>query len=121
MMKFMKSMTIENCAFGTLVIDGISHQDDLMILPDGAIIAPWRRRKGHQLSTADLKELIHASPEVIIMGTGMSGGVKPDRDLETQLSRLGVRFMAAPNPKAVRIFNKLVQEKRVGAGFHLTC
>ncbi|MFP3912359.1 MAG: Mth938-like domain-containing protein [Desulfobacteraceae bacterium] len=117
----MKSVRIDNCSFGTLVIDGNSYQDDLMILPDGAIIAPWRRRKGHQLSMQDLEELIHASPEVIIMGTGMSGGVKPDRDLETQLSRLGVRFMAAPNPEAVRIFNKRVPRKRVGAGFHLTC
>ncbi|MGM0426056.1 MAG: Mth938-like domain-containing protein [Thermodesulfobacteriota bacterium] len=117
----MKPLKIDNCAFGTLVIDGISHEDDLMILPDGTIITPWRRRRGHQLSVQDLEKLIHASPEVIIMGTGMSGGVKPDRDLETRLSRLGIKFMAAPNPEAVRTFNELFPKKRMGAGFHLTC
>lgn len=117
----MKFLTIDECRFGTLTINGTPYKDDLMIHPDGAIIKPWRRRKGHQLSMADLKDLINASPEVIIMGTGMSGGVKPDRDLKAHLSRLSIEFTAAPNPEAIRIFNELVQKKRVGAGFHLTC
>ena len=69
----------------------------------------------------DLKDLIKTAPEVIVVGAGVSGGVKPDKNLETELAKLSIKFIAAPNEEAIRIFNALVSEKRVGAGFHLTC
>ncbi len=117
----MASITIDRCAFGTLLINGTPYGDDLMIRPDGTIISPWRRRRGHQLSMDDLEELIDASPDVIVMGTGMNGGVVPDSGLKDQLAHLTIEFIPEPNDRAVRIFNDLVQKKRVGAGFHLTC
>lgn len=41
--------------------------------------------------------------------------------LEDQLARLAIEFIAKPNETAVQIFNDLAREKRLGAGFHLTC
>ena len=117
----MENIKIDSCSFGTLVIDGMTYTDDLIILPDGEILKPWRRKRGHQLSMDDLRELIDSSPEVIVAGTGVSGGVIPDRNLEEDLSKLGIDFIAAPNEKAIKAFNELMQDKRVGAGFHLTC
>jgi len=116
-----KPLSIENCAFGILVINGKPYMDDLMILPDGRILKPWRRKRGHRLSMDDLRQLIDTAPEVIVMGTGMSGGVIPDRDLEEMLSQRSIMFIAAPNEKATKAFNTLARKKRVGAGFHLTC
>jgi len=117
----MKSVRINSCSFGTLIINGKPYTDDLIIHPDGKILKPWRRKRGHQLSMDDLRELIDSSPEVIVAGTGMSGGVIPDRNLEEDLSKLAIKFIAAPNEKAIKVFNELVLDKRVGAGFHLTC
>ena len=117
----MKTLRIDNCSFGSLVINGKTYTDDLVIYPDGEIMGPWRRKRGHQLSMDDLRELIDSSPEVIVAGTGVSGGVIPDRNLEEDLSKLAIEFIAAPNEKATKAFNELVAEKRVGAGFHLTC
>ena len=117
----MKSVNINSCTFGSLVINGKPHTDDLIILPDGEILKPWRRKRGHQLTMEDLRELIRASPEVIVAGTGVSGGVKPDRNLQSELAKLRIEFIAAPNEEAISIFNRVVSEKRVGAGFHLTC
>ena len=117
----MTSLKIDSCSFGTLVINGKPYTDDLIILPDSKISKPWRRKRGHQLSIDDLREIIDSSPEVIVAGTGMSGGVIPEKNLEEDLSKLAIDFIAAPNEKAIRFFNKLVQKKRVGAGFHLTC
>ena len=54
-------------------------------------------------------------------GTGVSGGVKPDKNLETELAKLAIEFIGAPNEDAIRIFNTLASEKKIGAGFHLTC
>ena len=117
----MKSVRINSCSFGTLIINGKPYTDDLIIHPDGKILKPWRCKKGHQLSMDDLRELIDLSPGVIVAGTGMSGGVIPDRNLEEDLSKLAIEFIAAPNEKAIKVFNELVLDKRVGAGFHLTC
>ena len=117
----MKSLKIDSCSFGTLIINGKPYTDDLIIHPDGKILKPWRRKRGHQLSMDDLQEIIDSSPEVIVAGTGMSGGVIPERNLEEDLSVLAIDFIAAPNEKAIKAFNELASEKRVGAGFHLTC
>jgi hypothetical protein len=117
----MKSVNINSCTFGSLVINGKPHTDDLIILPDGEILKPWRRKRGHQLTMEDLRELIRASPEVIVAGTGMSGGMIPEKDLESRLAKSAIRFIALPNEEAIAFFNKLSSEQRVGAGFHLTC
>ena len=117
----MKTLRIEQCSFGVLVINGETYTDDLIILPDGKILKPWWRQRGHQLTTVDLEKLLNASPEVIIAGTGVSGGVKPDHNLKKNLSLLAIELIAEPNEKAIKIFNKLPPEKRVGACFHLTC
>jgi hypothetical protein len=114
-------MRIDKCSFGRIVIDGKTYTDDLIILPDGEIFGPWWRKRGHGLTMDDLQALLDAAPEVIVAGTGVSAGVKPDRTLESDLARLAIEFIAAPNDEAIRIFNELVTTKRVGAGFHLTC
>ena len=84
-------------------------------------MGPWWRKRGHHLSIDDIRELIDSAPEIIIAGTGVSGGVRPDKDLEKDLSHLAIRFIAAPNQKALELFNELAPKKRVGACFHLTC
>lgn len=99
----------------------MTYTDDLVIHPDGKIVKPWRRKRGHQLSMHDLRELIDSSPEVILVGTGVSGGMKPDRNLENDLAKLGIELIAAPNEEIIKVFNALAPGKRVGAGFHLTC
>lgn len=117
----MKTVRIDNCSFGTLVINGRRYRDDLLILPDGKILKPWRRIKGHQVAMDDLKDLINMSPEVIVVGTGVSGRVIPDKSIKSDLLELAIEFIAAPNKEAVKVFNRLALEKRTGSGFHLTC
>lgn len=114
-------MKIDSCSFGSLVINGKTYRDDLIILPTGKVLKPWWRKQGHQLTIDDLQELIDTSPEVIVVGTGMSGRVIPDKNLEADLAKLSVVFIAASNEKAIKVFNQLVSEKRIGCGFHLTC
>ncbi len=69
----------------------------------------------------DLRALIDSRPEVIVAGTGVSGGVKPDKNIESDLAKLGIEFIAAPNADIIKVFKALAPAKRVGAGFHLTC
>ena len=117
----MNPLLIESCSFGRIVIDGKTYTDDLIVLPDGEILHPWWRKRGHQLCMDDLTILIDSSPEVIIAGTGINGRVKPDETLKEDLSRLAIHLIAEPNEKAIRLLKGLKPEKRVGASFHLTC
>ena len=117
----MKNVRIDGCSFGNLVINGKTYTDDLIIYPDGKIEGPWWRKRGHQLSIDDIQGLIDSAPEVIVAGTGINALVIPDKNLERKLLGLGIKLIASPNEKAMEIFNRLAPDKRVGAGFHLTC
>ena len=112
---------IETCSFGSIVIDGKSYTSDLLIYPDGHVMDSWTRKNGHRLSKDDISSLIESGPEIIIAGTGVSGLVKPERELEGLLSLKAIKFIPAPNQQAIRFYNELLSTKKVGACFHLTC
>lgn len=112
---------IDTCSFGLIVIDGKQHTSDLVIYPDGRIMEPWWRKRGHRLSSDDIRDLIEYQPEVIIAGTGVSGQVKPEKELEKLLHQKGITFIPAPNHEAMKHYNEMASKKRVGACFHLTC
>ena len=114
-------MKIEAYSFGRMIIDGKQYTSDLLIYPDGRVEDAWYRKKGHELSTGDISGLIQAGPEIIIAGTGASGLMKPEKDLEKRLVQKGIRFISLPSIEAVERYNNLSLEKPVGACFHLTC
>jgi hypothetical protein len=114
-------MRIDIIAFGSIVIDGKKYTSDLIIYPDGRVATSWRRKRGHRLSSHDINGLIASQPEVIIVGTGVYGLVKPEKDLLKTLQKNGIEFFPARNKKAMELFNELSSEKRIGACFHLTC
>ena len=117
----MKLLKIDSYSFGSLIINGMSYTHDLIIYPEGKILKSWWRKRGHQLLIDDIRELIDSTPEIIIAGTGVSGRMNPEKGLEKDLSKLAIKFIAAQNEEAIKIFNKLASEKRIGACFHLTC
>lgn len=116
-----KISRIESCSFGLLVVNGTTYTDDVLIFPEGQVMSNWRRKRGHGLCMEDMAELIDSAPEVIVIGTGVSGMVQPDEPLAANLSEHGIELFTAPNQQALEIFNQLAPKKRTAAGFHLTC
>ena len=116
-----KPLKIETSSFGLMVINGKKYNSDLIIHPDGRVEDSWWRKSGHSLSADDINGLIESAPEVIIVGTGVNGLLRPAPGLAAMLSERDIEFVPLPNQKAVERFNKLSSEKRVGACFHLTC
>lgn len=112
---------IESYSFGSIVVDGRKFTSDLIIYPDGHIDAFWWRKNGHRLASEDIDELIRSGPDVIIAGTGSSGLMKPEKELEKLLQQRGIEFVSVLSRKAVKIYNDLSSKKNVGACFHLTC
>lgn len=112
---------IDACAFGNIVIDGKRYTSDLIIYPDGHVEDAWRRKRGHRLVADDIHRLLATDPEILIVGMGAFGLMKPDKSLKGLLDQKGILMMAKANKRAIQDYNKLASRKQVGACFHLTC
>ncbi|MFC1744209.1 Mth938-like domain-containing protein [Candidatus Riflebacteria bacterium] len=112
---------IENYSFGNITISGRTYNSDIIIYPDGSIQDSWWRKEGHRLTVEDIKDLLAARPQIIIVGTGSSGLMLPDKNLETELLKMGIEFKALSSKAACQAFNETYRNKKTGACFHLTC
>ncbi len=113
---------IEAYSFGSMTIDGKHYDKDVIILPDGSIIHPWWRKEGHRLSLADINDVVASAPDLLVVGTGDSGRMKPAPNLTDTLHDKGIETRIAPTAEAVKEFNAARKQNQQVAGcFHLTC
>lgn len=114
-------MLIEEYEFGKIVINGETYHTDVLVFPD-RVRDQWWRRKGHELAIEDLKCVVAAQPEVLIVGTGYSGGLRIPNETKRQLENHHVQLIAKKTPEACSIFNSMIQTRRnVVSALHLTC
>jgi len=112
--------TIESYDFGRIIINGTEFTSDVIIFHD-RIDGNWWRKEGHLLSVEDVKEIVDAKPEVLVVGTGYSGMMKVHPQIEQHLSSSGIDLIAAKTEEACKIYNRFSKSKRVVAALHLTC
>jgi len=113
-------MKIEHCSFGTITIDGKSYTSDVIIYPE-RVDSSWWRKQGHSLHIVDLKDVIPAGPEILIVGTGHSGAMVVPEETLSYLKSKGIDVHIARTDKAVELFNKFQKNKKTIAALHLTC
>jgi hypothetical protein len=113
-------MKIEQYSFGRITIDGKAYTSDLIIYPD-RIDDSWWRKEGHLLQMDDVKDVLKAKPEVLIIGTGNSGFMKVSDKFIDELKSKGIDVYAAKTQEAVSLFNKISLQKKTVACLHLTC
>lgn len=114
-------MRIENYRFGSMRIDGVTYSRDLKII-NNDVKPDWRRKNGHVVTRGDLADILEAEPEIVVLGKGSPGQMKPEPQLEHELEKKGIKLIARPTEEAAAEFNRLLQDDRkIAAGFHLTC
>lgn len=113
-------MKIEHYSFGTITIDGKSYTSDVIIYPE-RVDSSWWRKKGHVLHIVDLKDVIPANPEILVVGTGHSGAMVVPEETLLYLKSKGIDVHIARTDKAVELFNKFQKVKKTIAALHLTC
>lgn len=117
----MTTAHIDETGFGRMVVDGRTFSGDLTIIA-GKPRPNWRRKQGHVADIQDLAEVLAARPEVLVLGTGVSGLLRPAPDLAARLAQASIRLEAAPTAQAAQRFNELSsQGADVAGAFHLTC
>ena len=116
----MSAPHIDEYQFGHLVIEGQSHTRDVIILPD-RVIAGWWRQEGHALHTGDLKAVLEARPDVLVVGQGAQGLMHITSETDQALKTAGIQLIAQPTEQACQTYNQLRTQQKVAAALHLTC
>jgi len=113
---------IEEYRFGFIRVNGAIYTRDIIILPGGGVKPNWWRIEGHKLYVEDLREILDAKPEILIIGTGFYGAMDiPSEVLENLRSR-GIEVIISRTYEAVKLYNELSSKSdRVAAALHLTC
>lgn len=113
-------MKIEEYGFGKIVIGGKIYTSDVIVYPD-YVDSSWWRKEGHYLQKEDLREVIKAGPEILIIGKGNWGVMEVPKELLSFLESKGIMSYAEKTGRAVELFNAQAEDKKVIGAFHLTC
>jgi hypothetical protein len=113
---------IEDYRPGHVVVDGVEHTRDVIVLP-GRVVGDWWRRAGHSLVMEDLQEVIDELPQRLVVGCGYAGQLRPDPAVVTALAERGIEVEALRTEEAVSRYGELEGENpaAIAAALHLTC
>ncbi len=111
---------VDKFEYGAIVIDGKTYKSDVIILPDGSVI-PWQHKDEHVLRSTDLKRVIEAKPEVLVIGLGTIGNVSLQSDAGEVIQEAGIELMAYKTDKACETYNAVRGQRKVVAIFHVDC
>jgi hypothetical protein len=111
---------IDSYDFGRIVINGKHYNSDLIVFPD-KVRDGWWRKEGHRLYVEDLKDVLEAKPEVLVVGTGYYGLMTVPSETRKHVESEGIELIAQKTTEACKTFNRLVKSRKVVAALHLTC
>ncbi len=117
-MKYMSNQFITDYKFGKIKIDGQNYSNDIILLGT-EVRSDWWRERGHLLSKKDLKDVTDYNPDILMVGTGRYGRMTVPKTLSRKLDMEVKSYKTA---QAIEKYNNLLTtDKKVAAGFHLTC
>jgi hypothetical protein len=120
-----QAMEIENTKFGTITIDGLTYEHDVVIRLSGEVVK--RKKKlskkyygtSHVMSKDEAKFVFEKGCEQFIVGSGQIGNVHLSPEAEAYFAKKGCKVLLQPTPEAIRVYNKS-HAKKIGL-FHVTC
>ncbi len=116
----MRSPQIQSYRFGHMVVDGEQHTQDLILLPD-RVATNWWRKTGHRLDVEDLDQVLHAAPEILVVGTGAHALMIVPQETRQAVEAAGIELRVARTGEAWQTYNDLRERRRTAGAFHLTC
>jgi hypothetical protein len=112
---------IEQYSDGHIRIKGINYDKDVKII-EGDVVPNWWRKGGHRIEEEDIRDILDATPNILVVGTGYAENVHISQNVVSQAKARDIQLIPEPTPQAVKTFNRLLSEGRsVSGAFHLTC
>ncbi|AMM54673.1 Mth938-like domain-containing protein [Pyrococcus kukulkanii] len=118
-------MKVGEVKFGSVEINGIKYNHDIVIYPSGRIerrkkeISKKKHGTSHKFDPEELKEYLREDFDVLIVGTGIYGmlSLLPEaRELVKEKD-----IIERPTPEALKLVEELWGKKKVLAIIHVTC
>lgn len=94
---------------GYVQINGVRHVSSLRV--DGTTLAPWPLANIRELTADHLADVVVASPEIVIIGSGRQFRFPPPAALRP-LVEAGIGHEVMDTPAACRTYNVLLGEGR---------
>ncbi len=116
---------INNTNFGTIQIEGITYNHDVIIGLDGAV--KKRKKKlskaiygtSHKVSLDEAQYVYERGAGRLIIGCGQYGALYLSNEAEQLFQEKGIKIEIYPTHEAVQIWND-IKGKAIGL-FHVTC
>ena len=70
-----KEKIIEQYSFGSMTLSGKRYNSDLKII-NGLVFPDWWRNKGHSVVVDEVTDILNATPDYLISGSGKFGLMK---------------------------------------------
>jgi hypothetical protein len=114
-------LLVEAYSFGSIRVRGRTYDGDVVLAGD--TISRWWREEGHLVSPADIAPILATGAQVLVIGTGHSGGMEVSAEAAALCGEKGVELIVRPTAQATRRYNELLLEakRRVAGAFHVTC
>ena len=117
--------SINNTSFGSITVDGVSYDHDIIITLDGMI--KKRKKKlskavygtSHKISLDEIKYTHQDRSEGIVIGSGQHGIAELSNEASEYLNSKNCQVVLRPTPEALQEWNK--SEGRWIGLFHITC
>jgi hypothetical protein len=104
-----------------MTVRGTRYRKDLKII-HGEVMGNWWRKEGHRLAVGDIDDILTASPQILVIGTGYAGNMRVPDAVRQTLADHQIKVIAQTTANATTTFNRLTAEgKDVAGAFHLTC
>jgi len=119
----MKSPQITSIVWGTIKV-GVNQYKDAKLWPGGSRAWDWRETGTHHnpgIQPADITELLDHGSEIIVLSKGMCEKLQITPEAVEDLKNREIELHILQTDEAVRIYNKLAEDKPVGALIHSTC
>lgn len=114
--------TISAYAQGRITIGGRLIRTDILVFPDGTVQQDWSTATNHVLSAADIAGLLEVKSDMLVIGTGHDGLMRPAAGLMKVLKEKGQEFVLLKTDDAIKKLKALrLEGKSVCACLHIGC
>ena len=104
------TLTIQSVTAAAITVNGEPYSQTIAMTSD-EVLDGWPAKPIAQLADADFEPLFRTSPEIVLLGTGISS-VFPPRELTFAFARRGIGLECMDTAAAARTFNVLATEGR---------
>ena len=119
-----RSPRVTELSWGHVKVENSTSYKDVKLFPGGSREWDWNETgTQHEpgIQPADIEELLEHGAEVVVLSRGVYERLGVCPETLRMLEDRGIRVHVVQTEEAVRLYNEMADEERVGALIHSTC